>query len=672
MMVGSMEMLILMMLGGGFSGGGILGLPPGERDAAFVQCPASDVPLYTEWSSRGKGKPGGAGVEGLAADPEVLAFIKALDQGIQKAIELEAGQGEEKILGEHLPPLIKILLNRPGCLYIDADAKAAMQLLANPPELPRFTPPFFAMLPAVEATMIVNGGEQSDEMAKHLEALMELIPEESRVKDLQHQKFPIPMEGASLTLHRHKNYFILGWGKDTVDAAIKGLNGENQGLKDNPRFQASMQKIALERTATVAWFDMKGLVDKAVKGLGPQGLVVAAVVQQLGADSIDSLALCTGVVEGQMHTKGLLKTDGKTEGILALAAGRPLTAQDFQNVPADADMVFAFTLDAPKILSTTKKLIAQAGEEPKENFETILAQLEMELGLSFEEDIFKAFGQKWLLYDSPSNGGVLFTAPVLALEVKDYETAQKTFEQLMKILKLAVPGEVRPGRFGRGVYLSKKLFLDHEVYYINTIGDDDVPFTPAFTLTKTHVLASPHPQQLKAHLRFLQTKEARFADKKFEEEIEHEGGELFAVSYTRPELFARYLASVSPMFASIAFSEIQRGMPGFDAFDFPSARGLLPYFGEGLLTKERTADGILFNCRHGVPIPGLSSIAVTMPVFGFMSFVRVRAIRGGAVQEAVPAIEVEKDEALINRVGPKIPVDKVRVQPDVIPRTAAS
>lgn len=663
MMAGPMEMMMLLMLGGGFSGGGILGLPPGERDAAFVQCPASDVPLYTEWASRGKGKPGGPGIDGLAADPEVLAFIEALDQGIQKAIELNAGGDEEKVMGEHIPPLVKILLNRPGCLYIDADAKAAMQLMANPPELPRFTPPFFAMLPAFEATMIVNGGDQSDEIAKHLEGLMELLPVSERVKGLQHQQFPIPMEGASLTLHRHKNYFILGWGKGTVDAAIKGLTGDNKGLKDNPRFQASMEKVALERTANIAWFDMKSLIDKAVKGLGPQGLVVAAVAQQLGADSIDSLALCTGVVKGQIHTKGFLKTDGKTEGILALAAGRPLTAKDFQNVPADADLVFAFTLDAPKILGTTKKLIAQAGDEPKENFDKILSQLETELGLSFEDDIFKAFGQKWMIYDSPSNGGILLSAPVLALEVKDYETAQKTFEQLMKILKLAVPGETRAGRFGRGIYLSKKSFLDQEIYYINTIGDD-VPFTPSFTLTKTHLLASPHPQQIKAHLRFLKTQEARFSEKAFEEKIQHAGGELFAVSYTRPELFARYLATISPFFASVAFSEIQRGMPGFDAFDFPSARALLPYFGEGLLTKERTEDGILFDARHGVPIPGMSSIAITMPVFGFMSFVRVRAIQRGF--NAAPA------RIQINRFVPKRPVNKVRPQAKPTPRTTAS
>src|SRR5690606_2160389 len=135
-------------------------------------------------------------------------------------------------------------------------------------------------------------------------------------------------------------------------------------------------------------------------------------------------------------------------GLLALAAGRPLTAKDFGAVPEDADLVLAATVDLPKILGTTRKLIAGAGEQPKENFEQILGQLEKELKLSFEEELFKAFGQTWVLYDSPSNGGILMTAPILSLEVTDYELAKGTFEKLMEVLKLAVPGELNPGRFG--------------------------------------------------------------------------------------------------------------------------------------------------------------------------------------------------------------------------------
>ncbi len=642
-----MEMIIVLLFGGGFFGGGIMGLPPGERDAKLVQCPPQEVVLYTEWAARGNGKAGAAGIDGLAADPEILAFIAAIDKAIQESIAQNAGEGVEKILGENIPPLIKIMLNRPGCLYMDVDAKSALKLMSNPPQLPEFTPTWVGMMPAVEVTLIVSGGDQAEAMAKPIQALVDLLPEGDRVDNLQHQKFPIPLEGASLTLHRHENYFILGWGKDTVDRAVKGLKDESQGLKVNPRFEAGMEKVLLDRPSSVAWFDMKSLVNKAVQGLGPQGLVVAAVVQQLGADTIESLAMCSGVVDGQLHSKGFLKTGGKTEGLLALAAGRPLSAKDFQEVPADADLVLAFTIDLPKILGTTRKLIAQAGEQPKENFEQILAQLEKELGLSFENDVFKAFGQSWLLYDSPSNGGVLFTAPILGLEVTDYEAAKKTFAKLMDVLKLAVPGEIQGGRFGRGIYLTKKSFLDHEIYYINPVGREE-PFAPAFTLTKTHLLVSPHPQQLKAHLRFLASKEGRFSEK-FEAKIQHGGGELFAMCYTEPQLFARYVVAVSPIIAAMSFPEIQREGVNIDGFEFPSARAFLPYLGTGLLTKERTQDGILWNNRHGLPVPGLAGVATVFPMFGFLMYSRMEM---RAVPGAVPI--------QINQHVPKRPQEKLR------------
>ena len=656
--------LMLMMFGGGFFGGGVMGLPPGERDSALVQCPPKDVILYTEWASRGKGKPGAPGIDGLAADPEILAFVAAIEKGINDTIAMNAGEGEEKVLGDNIPPLVKLLLNRPGCLYLDVDAKAAMELMANPPELPPFTPQFVGMLPAVQVTLVVNGGDKSDEIEKHLTAILQVIFDEfsqgQKIENLQHQKFPIPMEGASLTLHRHKDYFILGWGKETVDAAVKGLTGASQGLKDNPRFAAGMEKVLLERTSSVAWFDLKSLVDKAVKGLGPQGLMVAAVVQQLGAETIESLSICSGVVDGQMHTKGFLKTGGKTEGIMALAAGRALRAEDFQAVPGDADLVLAFTIDLPKILSTTRRIVAQAGEQPKENFDQILAQLEKELGVSFEDDLFKAFGQTWVLYDSPANGGVLATAPILALEVIDQEAAKTSFEKLMGVLKLAVPGEIRAGRFGRGIYLTKKTFMDHEIYYINPVGVD-MPFAPAFTLTKTHMLAAPHPQQLKAHLRFLASDEGRFAAE-FEKKIPHAGGELFVAAYTEPQVFARYFASISPIMSTMIFGQIQRQTPGFDGFEFPSARAILPYVGTGRFTKERTEEGILFNARHGIPIPGFSSFTGLMPVLGFFSFART-IHRADPPPAAAPAIQ-------INQHVPKPAVETIRKKPT--PRASAA
>ena len=113
------------------------------------------------------------------------------------------------------------------------------------------------------------------------------------------------------------------------------------------------------------------------------------------------------------------------------------------------------------------------------------------------------------------------------------------------------------------------------------------------------------------------------------------------------------------MMGTVMFAEIQRNMPGLDVFSLPSARAILPYVGEGLLTKERTEDGILVNIRHGLPIPGVSSMMLTMPVFAFWT---VRASRARPL--GGPA------GIQINQHVPKPPAEKIR--PPKIVRSTAS
>ena len=63
------------------------------------------------------------------------------------------------------------------------------------------------------------------------------------------------------------------------------------------------------------------------------------------------------------------------------------------------------------------------------------------------------------------------------------------------------------------MYLKKAKFLDETIWYINTVGDDDVPFAPSFCMTKTRLFVAAHPQALKAHLRFEKGNESNFAAK---------------------------------------------------------------------------------------------------------------------------------------------------------------
>lgn len=643
-----MELLILMMMSGGlFSGGGLMGLPPGERDAAFLQCAPADSLIYVEWAERSPGKAGAPGIDGLAADPEVRLFLKNLETAILKTIDQETAGGlpEEQILGKALPPLIKSLLLRPACLYAELDAEAAAKLFQEQGP----TPAWGAVLAGLRVTLIVNAGDDADAMTKQIEQVLETVPPQlalEKTENLQHQKIPLPMPGGELTIHRHKDYLIVGFGKGTVDAAVAGLSGKSTKLSSNERFTAAMAHVQMERTAGVTWVDVKGLVTKLSQAMGPQGAMIAGMAKMTGADAIDSIVASTGVVDGSIRTKNYVATGGKTEGVLSLFAGRTLEASDFSHIPADADLVIAGSLSAPKILAAVRNIVGQADPRSKEVMDATLEQLEIELGVSIEEDIFAAFGDAWTIYDSPSSGGLFVSAPVLGLEVRDPKQANTVFTQVMKVFKEALPGEFGNQFRRRGIFLEQATFMDRTIYYVNTVGDDDVPVAPSFCLTDERLLVTLHPQPLKAHLRFLAAKEENFSSR-LGNELKLPEGELLSLTYFDAKKLIRYFYAVTPYFAQIIFSEVQsEGVP-IDIFSLPSGRAVLPYVGTSFSTTVRTKEGILVDSQSALPIPGASVAFLSMP----LSFFMVGTLRGAAAirvnqvdrpRRAAPAAAVVK------------------------------
>jgi hypothetical protein len=636
MAVGMLELISLTFSTGLFAGGSILGLPPGERDALLVQCASEDVVFYAEWAERGPGKPGAPGIDGMAADPEILAFLRDVEQAIVASLEDETSNGpaDAKIMGKTMPGLAKTLLNRSGCLYISVDAEKIANAI-------RLFGVNLAIFSGINATLIINGDDDADKLAETLNEMLKLLPEPP-ADDLKNVKFPLPF-GMTLTLHREGKRFILGFGEGTVEAAIAGLNGKSQGLNQNSRFTASMKRVKIGKMSGVSWLDLKAIVEKLTKALGPAGVLVQKTVADAGIDKIDSVASYRGVLNGQIHNRTFIKTDGTLDGLLALAAGRTIKPDDFTHVPADCDFVYSLSLNFPKLLATSKEIVAKAHPPSQQMFEQILKQLETELELSIEEDFFKAFGDVWTISNSKAAGGLFVTSLVGCLEVRDSQKAQKVFTKAMEILRDSLPGETDSGYRHRGIYLVNKKFMGNTIYFVNTIGDDDVPFAPAFFLTEKHLLIGPHPQAIKAQLRFLSSKDANFSSR-LKQLTSQTEGELLSVSYFDTKSLVRYLYAFAPYFGQILSSEIQSHGGRIDLFSLPSSRAILPYVGNSVSTVTRTKDGILFDGQTAFPVPFFSLIGTTMPMLLFT--VRMQRFgdleRPGVPQDAVLAPAIGK------------------------------
>jgi len=588
--------VLLALVFGGIPSG-MLGLPPAERDGALIQAAPADSLIYIEWSARSAGKPGAPGIDGLAADIEIQALVNKLISEIQATIDRESENAPQQvqILGTTLPQVAITALKRPGCLF------ASFRAPPPPQDGDLQVPNIMRMLAGLRAGLIVNAGAEADQFAASIMKLLGTVPNVGDVILLDHfvVPIPVPVPDFELQIHRHKQHFVLGLGTGTVDAVVAGLDGKTPGLNGNQRFAKAWKRVATPRMASMNWVDLRGARDTAIKLAGPQmGAMILAMAGMVGADSLDALIGSVGVSEGRIVSQSFLGTGGKTTGILSLAAGRGLKASDLQHVPADADLVVSWSLSGAKILTAVQDVIGKVDPGSRQQFDQLLAQFEGEIGFNLQQDLFAAFDDVWVLQDSPGAGGLFVTSLVGSVGVKDHAKAKQAFERIMKVLEASVPG-VQFTRFRhRGVSLEKETFLGQTVYFINTVGDD-VPFAPAMCLTRQHLLVTPHPQALKAHLRFLASKQTRL-------QVElPEDGDLLVFSRMESSKAIRLLYTLAPYFGQVLFSGLQSEGFEMTVFSLPSARAILPYVDDSEMHVLRTADGILVRSRSSLPFGSL-------------------------------------------------------------------
>lgn len=574
-----------------------MGFPPGERDAAYLNCAPQETLIYTEWSTRGDGETGAEGIDGLVADPEVTAMVADLKAAILKMIDKKAAEAPPGV-AEHLPPLALDLVNRSGCLYVSyAPPENVEERLQEEA--------WFDLAGGASVTLIINGGDNADETEKHILALLGLSPLGQNLPEAINEiAIPNPF-GLDATFDREGDYFILALGKGSLERAHAGLKGEVKGLGDSKAFAENYDVVKMERVGGMFWIDIGSIRDEGLKLAGPFGQIGQIMIGQLGLDQLNSCTTVSGVIDGQIATRTYLETGGKTDGVLSLVGGRGMTADDFKNIPGDCDFLASLTLDLPLVRSTITGLIQEIQPDLMEVYQAIETQAENELGFSIEEEFLKAYGQQMTVFDSPAAGGLFVTSLTFAVEVVDAEKADPIFENLMMLLKASLPGDRGDEFSQRGVFLEQREFMGQTIYFVNTIGDD-VPVAPAFCQTDKQLLVSLHPQAMKAHLRFLKDGGPTYADR-FKPESD-DGAVISYASFSADKL-VELIYAVIPFGAQVGLSEAQKEGFEFDVFSIPSSKAILPYMKEARSWTVRTEAGLIFETRSSLPA-ALTSLPV--------------------------------------------------------------
>ena len=578
--------LLIVLLGGS----GLLGMPPGARDAALLKAAPQQTLCYLEWAGRGAGQPGGAGIDGLAADPEVVAFFEALDQALSKADVPDADEDQLRVQ-QHLPRLIKLLTAHPGSLSLGFETLPPNQALLNVLQRQSLTGQF-------RIGLVSSAGSDAEGLLEAFGQLAEV--ELGKQPQLKEVSFKTTGDAIQLTVHREADRVLIGFGAGTVSKILACLKGDAPGLDSSPQFQAAWKRVAPTRVATVGWFDLKGAIETATRAAGPAGVLFQPMLRGLGADALESLVIGTGVENGNIVQRSFLTTSGRTDGLLLLAGGPAIRPEQLKHIPADCDLVAAGSLNLAQTIRGARELVGRTTPPSAAVFDEAIKQLESELGLNLERDIYPVIGDLWTAFDSPSEGGLIGTSLIVAVEVRDAKLAEVLFERLMKLVAESLATEVDPNVESKTVELKRQSFLGHPLCYVNTIGwelGSEAATTPSFSLTGEHLLFALHPQALKAHFRQLSAKRPSF-DSALPTKLTQPAGELLAFGTLDGQRAIQTLCAIAPFYGQSVLSHLQSNGFPLDAFAIPSAAALLPYARDSSFVVVRQPDGLMLETKN--------------------------------------------------------------------------
>lgn len=575
--VGVLELLILLTGGGGF-----LGLPPGQRDADLIKLPPAHAQVYVEWAERSAGKPGAPGIDGWIADPEIVAFVDKLE-GILNSTLDKADRDSDGKSPRELADLTRELLSDAGCLFV-----------AMAPPVEGSESPLLSLPARLEGALVLSVGE--DRASETFAAIVQIIADRTGWEQTTGDKqvvFVPEVAGTPLaiplTILQLNGRVAVAYGTELPERIAQRLaNGADSELATRPEFADAWNRVTGDRLSLVAWADVPSLMTAILPGLSDsRRRTVESVTNGLGLRQLGPWMGSVSVENGEVVQRSWIATAPEAVGLLRLFSGPPLTAEALARVPVDADFVSVKSISLAEIdlgIRDTLRAIAPIFEAL---YGEAIKQTERDLGISFQQDVLAGIGDIWTLYNAPSTGGLLLSGPILSVNLRDPQRGNVVFNQLMAALKRHADGGKSDFR------LEQTTFQDYPFYTL-LFNDDDATFAPSFAITPYQIVASLHPQCLKAHLRFVSAGGASFARTR---SIPNESIAWLWVDTPR---VAQTVLAVWPWAVSTLAAKLGDEGVRISAVDFPSNAAILPYLKPMSVSVTRPAEGILLEARNPI------------------------------------------------------------------------
>jgi hypothetical protein len=429
-------------------------MPPLPEDPLVDRIAPADALVYFSWAGSGQADPKSTNrTEQMLADEEVRIFVDGLKKRLADTSWLEnldqEQTPEQREAASAMFELLGIVMTSPSAGFI-SDMKFEKKAPEEPAEdeIPMdFGPagpvpglPAFDLKPQYQLTdlsgaFIFNAGDRAGRVSELVEKLFaNAKAEEAEVKWSEPEEITIggltmktakSSDGVELFWGTRGPYFYGASGRKAIDEAVAGLSRK----RGPPLWLIQMKEAVAVKRPSYRWYVDAGRLF-AMMEKQSENEKFAKAIESSGLAHLRSISSVTGFDDVAMTTTTLYTLEGDPQEYLKFLPDKPLTVEDFQNIPADASWACAGQLDFDAVYEGLLKLEELAAKEaPAE-----AAEPEDEFGIEpaipewtpEQKEMFKkltkrmaaAVGPTWRVYNAPSDGGWLFTGVTAVIDVK--------------------------------------------------------------------------------------------------------------------------------------------------------------------------------------------------------------------------------------------------------------
>lgn len=447
------------------------------------------------------------------------------------------------------------------------------------------------LLPPIRATLIIPGA------AKHGKSLLSLFRLTARANDLEVTEETVA--GRSVSVVKLGGFGVLAWVEaghfvvtatnDTPAMVMARLDGPAPRLDAAPLFQR-LSGLTPLRTDFRAFADVRSLVRLGGAVLALIDPASNVVLQTLGLIDVQHLVYATGF-DGSVRREIIeMSVGGDRRGLLRVFGREPLRWDELPPLPPDADKWSAHRVDPRAAFDTLLALIDASrskDEGPaKEPAEEVLDKL---LGVSARTELIDLFGDLFVTYHSPAEGGLML-GQVIAVQVKDGKRALLTLDQI-------VQGQI----VGNNARLKRRPFLDAEIREVSFGRDARGLVMPSYVAYKNWLVISMYPQPLQGFVQRAAGKSPPWQSAERVALIPHEKN-CTSWAYNDPRAGAQQLATLGPIF--VAAAQMGSEEPTIEVGTIPSGSVLMQRLKPNVTTMTDDGTTIRWETRGGLLLAG--------------------------------------------------------------------